>query len=228
MNAAIEEKLIDLFWDGLRGYTSDVWFDSSTNEKEEILWQALEQINEPVDKEQAIQLFWDWADGIEEDAFYAFDSLTEDLNKIVDNNIKSLSEDFKEWSDMWETNTQAAKKPVNLQESRNLKESANDEAIPSSYHVWVSGSSNKEIKNQNVPDEQALKEILAFINGLTRDEKFKVGCGWNWLDDDGEESDVVVSIYDPEEGEAYEDRTMGNWPYAEKEIRKALGLKDLF
>ena len=220
MNATIEEKLIDLFWDGLRGYTSDVWFDSSTNEKEEILWQALEQLGEPIDKEQAIQLFWDWAEGIEEDAFYTFDSLTEDLDKAADNNIKSLSEDFKEWSDMWDTNTQATK-------SRNLKESANDDAILSSYHVWVKGS-NKEIKNQNVPDEQALKEILAFINELTRDEKFNVGCGWSWLDDDGDEDDVVVSIYDPEEGEAYEDRTMGNWPYAEKEIRKALGLKDLF
>lgn len=225
MNASIEEKLIDLFWDGLRGYTSDVWFDSSTNEKEEILWQALEQLDEPVDKEQAIQLFWDWADGIEEDAFYTFDSLTEDLNRAVDNNDRPLSEDFKEWSDMWESNTQkqAIKK---LHENRVLKESGS-KAIPSSYHVWVEGS-NKEIKKQNVLDDQALKEILAFINGLTRDEKFRVACGWNWLEDDGDESDVVVSIYGPSEGEAYEDRTMGNWPYAETEIRKALGLKDLF
>lgn len=67
-----EEKLIDLFWAGIKNYSSDIWFDSSTNEKEEILWQALEQLNEPIDKDRAIELFWDWADGLEEDSFIDF------------------------------------------------------------------------------------------------------------------------------------------------------------
>ena len=73
----LESKLVDLFWDGIKGYTSDVWFDSSTDEKEEILWQALEQIGEPVDEEYAKEIFWMWADGLEEDSFVSFDSFDE-------------------------------------------------------------------------------------------------------------------------------------------------------
>ena len=67
-----EEELIGLFWDGIRDYSSDLQFDSSTNEKEEILWRALEQLEEPIDKDRAVELFWNWADGLEEDSFIDF------------------------------------------------------------------------------------------------------------------------------------------------------------
>ena len=67
-----EEKLIELFWDGIRGYSSDLWFDSSTKEKEEILWRALEQLEEPINRDRAVELFWEWADGLEEDSFIDF------------------------------------------------------------------------------------------------------------------------------------------------------------
>jgi hypothetical protein len=50
-----------------------MWFDSSTKEKEEILWWALEQLEEPVDRDKAIELFWDWANGLDEDSFVDFD-----------------------------------------------------------------------------------------------------------------------------------------------------------
>lgn len=72
MNYKITEKLIDLFWKGLKGYSSNIWFDSSSNEKEEILWQAIEELDEPIDRDEALDLFWQWADGLEEDSFIDF------------------------------------------------------------------------------------------------------------------------------------------------------------
>lgn len=78
-NISLEERLVDLFWEGLSNYSSDVWFDSSSKEKEEILWWALAKIGEPVDKAWALKIFWMWADGIEEDAFVDFPSFVEEF-----------------------------------------------------------------------------------------------------------------------------------------------------
>ena len=85
----IESKLIDLFWDGIRDYSSDVWFDSSTNEKEEILWQALKQIDEPVDEAYAKEIFWMWAGGLEEDSFVSFDSFDESCEQKTVGTVRS-------------------------------------------------------------------------------------------------------------------------------------------
>lgn len=85
-NSALEERLVDLFWEGLSDYSSDVWFDSSSKEKEEILWWALDKLGEPVDKDWALEIFWMWADGIEEDAFVDF---------------PSLAEEFKQYENLW-------------------------------------------------------------------------------------------------------------------------------
>ena len=69
----VRDKLIGLFWEGIKGYTSDIWFDSSTNEKEEIVWEALKKLDEPVDEALALDLFWEWAYGLEEDSFIDFE-----------------------------------------------------------------------------------------------------------------------------------------------------------
>jgi hypothetical protein len=87
MNDKIIEKLIDLLWEGLSNYSSDVWFDSSSNDKERLLWWALEKLGEPVDEKEAIEIFWQWADGLEEDSFIDFDGLTESQT------LKALSSD---------------------------------------------------------------------------------------------------------------------------------------
>lgn len=98
-----------------------------------------------------------------------------------------------------------------------------DEDYISSYHISVEGT-DKEQDNYEIKDSQALKEIITFINSLDQSEKDRVRMGWNWVDDDGDLEDVVVSIYGPSEGEAYDERTISNWEYAENLIRKALGL----
>lgn len=83
----ITEKLVALFWEGLSDYSSDVWFDLSSNEKERLLWWALEKLDEPVDRDFAIEIFWQWADSLEADSFIDFDGLTES------HATKSLSND---------------------------------------------------------------------------------------------------------------------------------------
>ena len=77
----LRDELIGLFWDGIEGYSSDVWFDSSTNEKEEIAWEALKKLGEPVDEALVLDLFWEWAEGLEEDSFIEFDLEESGRNK---------------------------------------------------------------------------------------------------------------------------------------------------
>lgn len=136
----------------------------------------------------------------------------------------NILEEFRAYEDLW-----GAKK--NTSSKRKLKEASNDIQL-SEYKVWVNGS-NKRIEKTRVPDTIALEEIVAFINSLTQKEKDNVGCGWSWIEDDGEEGDIIVSVYDPEESydaedETFGERTISNWPYAEQKIQKALGIKSLY
>lgn len=135
----------------------------------------------------------------------------------------SVLEEFKEYTNMWEEDVSSS--------DNTLNEGSNNFQM-SSYRVWVNGS-NKELKKDRVADVIALDEIVHFINGLTQKEKDNVGCSWFWIEDDGSEGDLVVSIYDPEESydeedETYGERTISNWPYAEQKIQKALGIKSLY
>jgi hypothetical protein len=112
-----------------------------------------------------------------------------------------------------------------------IKEGYSDDAT--SYGIYVEGT-NKRKENKNVPERRALNEILQFIMDLSSQEKENVGCWWVWLNPDGTEGDIVVSIYGPSEDPDFAecgargDRTLGNWPYAEQQIQKALGIKSLY
>lgn len=79
MDSEITTRLVDLFWEGLRSYSSKEWFAADSKEKEEILWHALEILDKPIDNETALDIFWQWADGLEEDSFIDFSGLTENL-----------------------------------------------------------------------------------------------------------------------------------------------------
>lgn len=96
-----------------------------------------------------------------------------------------------------------------------------DDSAKSSYYIAVEDS-NKSQENYDIPEPQALKEIVGFINKLSQEEKDKVRLNWDWLDDDGELSDLIVSVYGPSENT--EERTISNWGNAENMIRRALGL----
>jgi hypothetical protein len=110
------------------------------------------------------------------------------------------------------------------------------------YSIRVDGSS-KLAENHSINVEQALEEILAFINSLSKEEKPNVGLDWRcastgydseneeWFD--GYQGELIVSIYsdaEQEDGlwdseeERLREKTAANYDEAEDKIRAALGL----
>lgn len=71
MNDTIRDKLIELFYEDIANTPWDVWCDTSSGDKERIVVNALADLglSEVVDIDEAYALFWEWADGLEEDSF---------------------------------------------------------------------------------------------------------------------------------------------------------------
>ena len=117
-----------------------------------------------------------------------------------------------------------------------------DDPMDTGYSISVDGS-NKHAENHSINVEQALEEILAFINNLSDEEKSKVSSSWRCASDgydpdreyfmDGYEGELIVSIYsdaEQEDGlwdseeERIQEKTGANYHEAEDKIRAALGL----
>ena len=69
MNEFTRSRLIDLFWEGIADTPWDVWCDTSSRDKERIVPDAIVELGVNVDIDEAYDLFWEWADGLEEDSF---------------------------------------------------------------------------------------------------------------------------------------------------------------
>jgi hypothetical protein len=110
------------------------------------------------------------------------------------------------------------------------------------YSITVDGS-NKRAENHSINVEQALEEILAFINSLSDEEKPRVRSSWRCASTgydpdnehfmDGYEGELIVNIYSDEEQEdglwdseeeRIQEKTAANYYEAEDKIRAALGL----
>jgi hypothetical protein len=110
------------------------------------------------------------------------------------------------------------------------------------YMISVDGSS-KRAENHSINVEQALEEILAFINSLSEEEKPNVGLAWRCASTgydpdkeyfmDGYEGELIVSIFsdaEQEDGlwdseeERIQEKTGSSYEEAEDKIRAALGL----
>ena len=67
----IRERLIDYFWDELGSWDYDSWSSASAGDKEDIVGGALVDLDLPltIDIDEIYELFWNWADGIDEDCF---------------------------------------------------------------------------------------------------------------------------------------------------------------
>jgi hypothetical protein len=74
MTEVTRDKLIDLFWEKIRDMSWDVWCDTSSTDKERIAVDSIVDLGELVDTDEVFELFWEWADGLEEDSFFEFDS----------------------------------------------------------------------------------------------------------------------------------------------------------
>ena len=92
----------------------------------------------------------------------------------------------------------------------------------SNFIIWVdeNGSKTKVVKKDSILIPNALKEILAYIKELSKEERKKVGLDWKEVFDNGEEGDVIVSIYDPSESTT--ERSLSNASAYEKDILAAL------
>jgi hypothetical protein len=69
MNEFTKSKLIDLFWEGIADTPWDVWCDTSSGDKERIVPAAVVELGIDVDIDEAYDLFWEWAEGLDEDSF---------------------------------------------------------------------------------------------------------------------------------------------------------------
>lgn len=98
---------------------------------------------------------------------------------------------------------------------------------------------SKIVSKYNLHVEDALEEILKFINGLTQEQKDAISMTWSCGSDDPHahydvmnayEGNLVVNIFAPEElegltpEEKLQERTLANYDEAEGKIRAALGL----
>lgn len=66
----LREKVIDYFFEKLGSWDYESWSSAGASAKEEIVKGALVDLEvKPENKEKVYELFWMWADGIDEDAF---------------------------------------------------------------------------------------------------------------------------------------------------------------
>lgn len=117
-----------------------------------------------------------------------------------------------------------------------------DNPMDTGYSISVDGSS-KRAENHSINVEQALEEILAFINSLSDEEKSRVRSSWRCASTgydpdeehfmDGYEGELIVNIYSDAEQEGglwdseeerIQEKTGANYEEAEDKIRAALGL----
>lgn len=69
MNENTRDMLLDYFWDELTGWDYESWQSASSKDKEEIVVGALADLGPSIDVEEAYDLFWEWADGLDKDSF---------------------------------------------------------------------------------------------------------------------------------------------------------------
>ena len=69
MSDETRDRIIDLFWEGLTDMSWDDWCSIGAGNKESIVVDTIKEFVEGVDSEEVIELFWDWANGLEESDF---------------------------------------------------------------------------------------------------------------------------------------------------------------
>ena len=68
MTGAVQSMLIDKFNDELANWDYDSWMSASASDKESIVVDVISS-DPTVDIEEAYDLFWEWADGLEAEDF---------------------------------------------------------------------------------------------------------------------------------------------------------------
>lgn len=69
MSDETKSRIIDLFWEGLTEMSWEDWCSISAGNKESIVVDTITEFVEGVDTNEVIELFWDWANSLEESDF---------------------------------------------------------------------------------------------------------------------------------------------------------------
>lgn len=69
MNEFTRSRLIDLFWEGLTNWDWESWQSAGAEDKETIVTDAIIELGIDIDINDAYDLFWEWADGLDENSF---------------------------------------------------------------------------------------------------------------------------------------------------------------
>ena len=69
MSDEIKDKIINLFWEGLTDMSWEDWRSIGAGDKESIVVDTIEEFVEGVDLGEVLELFWDWANGLEASDF---------------------------------------------------------------------------------------------------------------------------------------------------------------
>ena len=69
MSDETRDRIIDLFWEGLTDMSWDDWCSISAGNKESIVVDTIKEFVEGVDSSEVLELFWDWANRLEESDF---------------------------------------------------------------------------------------------------------------------------------------------------------------
>lgn len=68
MTRETEARVIEMFWDHLKGWDWDSWSGTSVSDREEIAVDVIAELG-IVDVDEVYDLFYDWSAGITEESF---------------------------------------------------------------------------------------------------------------------------------------------------------------
>ena len=86
----MESKLINLFYEYLKGWSWDEWQAAGSSDREEVAVNAIADFGPEVDIDEAYDLFYDWAAGLTEADFG--DTITEDADPYGYGPYKTFSD----------------------------------------------------------------------------------------------------------------------------------------
>ena len=69
MSDEIRDKIINMFWESISDMSWEDWCFTSAGDKENIAIDTILTLVEGVNKYEVIELFWDWANGLEASDF---------------------------------------------------------------------------------------------------------------------------------------------------------------
>ena len=69
MSEETRDRIITLFWEGVADTSWEDWCYTSAGDKENMFVDTILDFVEGVTSDEVIELFWDWANGLEESDF---------------------------------------------------------------------------------------------------------------------------------------------------------------